>query len=445
MNESYVQPDVPEANPVLDPKATETQLARLVQSALPPLRCVDEDWYVYRAGVWDKTRRSEFKPLALSIQHEAARTARKATEILKHVEFSNQTNGKEFRSFLFEKDGEIFLNCAHSVLAVSPEKIRKLPHSEKYFFTKKLAAAYNPSASAPNFEKALQEALPDPADIESIQYFAGYILFPDFRFELALICYGDSDTAKSTVSTGIEAALGEGLVTKCSLTQISNPESKNLAKLGNSALNLLTELDAVEVGSEIFKLVVSGEGFDADRKYLDSVTLRATCKLWFNANHLPRFKHGTDAEIKRARIVRFDQKVPTRDDQLKERIKTEADGVLIFMLDGLRRLMKEKRFPIESAKSAKTKERFKLQNDHIGAFVSAECTLGPDREILKDQLHDAYRQFGESNGIFYHKEAVHFCRDLYARYPDLKPFRDPYKDGTPRPPKIRGIDTNGDD
>src|SRR4029077_9901872 len=95
--------DEPEA--VLDQKATETQLAR-----------VGEDWLVYREGVWGKTRRDEFKPLALSIQHETARKARNAIEILKHAEFANQTSGKEFRSFHFEQDGEIFLNCANCVL-----------------------------------------------------------------------------------------------------------------------------------------------------------------------------------------------------------------------------------------------------------------------------------------------------------------------------------------
>jgi hypothetical protein len=65
---------------------SETQLARVLQSKLPPLRCVGEDWLVYREGVWGKTRKDEFKPLALSIQHETARKARNAIEILKHAD-----------------------------------------------------------------------------------------------------------------------------------------------------------------------------------------------------------------------------------------------------------------------------------------------------------------------------------------------------------------------
>ncbi len=83
------------ASPVLNEHATETQLARILESRLPPLRCVGEDWFVYRKGVWSKTWRDEFKPLALSIQDERTRTARKAIEVLKHVEFASQVSGKE--------------------------------------------------------------------------------------------------------------------------------------------------------------------------------------------------------------------------------------------------------------------------------------------------------------------------------------------------------------
>jgi phage/plasmid-associated DNA primase len=162
---------------------------------------------------------------------------------------------------------------------------------------------------------------------------------------------------------------------KISLSQISNPENKNLAKLAGAALNLSSELDAIEVSSENFKQLVSGEGLDADRKFRDSISLRTSCKFWFNANHLPRFRKGTDAELRRLHFLRFDRKAPRRDETLKERIKTERDGVLLFMLDGLRSLLAARRFPKPSQRSVETRNRFSLQNDPIKAFVDSECLL----------------------------------------------------------------------
>jgi putative DNA primase/helicase len=426
------------SEPVLDEHATETQLARILASKVPPLRCIGEDWFVYRDGIWERTSRNEFKPLALSIQDERTRSVRKAMEVLKHVEFSNQTSGKEFRSFHFENaNGEIIINSANCVLAVSADSTRSLPHSKDYFFTRKTAAAYNQAATSPFFDSALESAIPDASDIDLIRCFSGYVLMPDCRYEVALICYGDSDTAKSTVSTGIEAALGPDLVTKCSLAQISNPESKNLAKLATAALNLSTELNAIEVGSENFKMLVSGESIDADRKYRDSITLNSTCKLWFNANHLPKFKSGTDAELKRLSFIRFANKVLIRDERIKESIKREADGVFLFMIAGLRVLMNNRRMPNASDKSCETKTRFKLQNDPVAAFIETDCVMGGQFEIVKDQLYSAYDTFGKSNGVWCHEERA-FFKELYARYPDLKSVRT--RDGDLRSQKVRGID-----
>jgi P4 family phage/plasmid primase-like protien len=432
----------PPAGEVLDEHATETQLARVLESKLPPVRCVDEDWFVYRKGVWSKTSRSEFKPLALSIQDQRTRKVRKADEVLRHVEFASQVSGKEFRSFHFQDNDEILLNCANCVLAVSPLEVRTLPHSERYLFMQQLAAIYRPEASAPAFEQALEFALPDPADIELLRCFSGYVLMPGCRHEAALLCYGESETCKSTVSTGIEAVLGSDLVTKFSLAQISNPESKNLAKLAGSALNLSTELDAIEVGSENFKCLVSGESIDADRKFRDSISLLTGCKFWFNANHLPKFKAGTDAELRRLHFLRFGQKVQERDETLKDRIKTEADGVLIFMLDGLRSLLSRRGFPYAGTRSRQTKDRFKIQHDPISAFIETECVLGQSHRIIKIQLYDAYAKFGEANGIPPYSQ-TNFYRELYARYTSLKPIRD--RDGDVRTQKVTGIDLRGDE
>jgi len=104
---------------------------------------------------------------------------------------------------LQDQGGEILLNCANCVLAVSPSAIRELPHSEVYLFTQQLAANYTPQASASAFEKALQFALPDGNDAHLLRCFSGYVLMPGCRHEVALVCYGDGETGKSTVSTGM--------------------------------------------------------------------------------------------------------------------------------------------------------------------------------------------------------------------------------------------------
>jgi P4 family phage/plasmid primase-like protien len=423
--------------------SSETELAEYLQSQIPPLRCIAEDWFIYQSGVWRTTSRHEFKPLALSIQDRESRTSKKAVEILKHVEFANQINGKEFRSFYFQnsKGDEIVLNCANCVLSVSANEVRIGPHSERYMFTRQIAANYRPEAEASAFEEALQAALPDSEDIKLFRSFCGYILMPDCRHEAALICYGDSGTGKSTLSTGVEAALGKELVSTFSLAQVSNPENKNLAKLANCALNLSTELNAIEVGGENFKLLVSGEAIDADRKYKDSITLRTPAKHWFNANHLPKFTSGTDAEIRRSKFLRFAHKVEQTDVTLKDRIKTESDGVLLFMLEGLRVVLQEGTLPNGGAWSDQTRERFKVQNDPISQFVETECVLDSTLEIIKTQLHNGFCEFCHAHGIPPYSENS-FYRELYSRYLSLKTVRPRSDSG--RIQVVKGIDLRED-
>lgn len=409
----------------LDEHATETQLAGLLQLKLPPLRCVSRDWFAYRHGVWEKTSNDEFAPLALSIQHIKSRTAQKATNILKHVELANQVTGDDLRSFHFEANGKIFINCANCVLAVSAsgKEVRELPHSETYLFTRQMAANYNRDATCPHFDAALQAALPDGADIELFRFFAGYILLPDSRHELALVCFGETRTGKGTVSAGIEAALGDRLVTAISLSQLSNPENKNLAKLAGAALNLSCELDAVEVTSEFFKQLVSGEPIDVDRKYRDSISLRSTCKFMFSANHLPRFKTGTDAELRRLCFLRFAHQVQNPDETLKDRIRAEADGVFLFMVDGLRALLASRKFPTGGVQSIQTREQFRLQNDPVNAFIERECRLGLNFKTQKDQLYQAYTKFCDDNSLYHAEGNSWFFRQLFTRYPNLKTKR----------------------
>ena len=430
----------PQPGSVLDEHATEVQLAQLLLNEyLPPVRCVGKDWRVYEKGVWRRSSIDEFKPDALSVQHHRSRTARKARDVLKHIEYSTQAKEEDFRSFHFQDDnGEIVINCANYVLAISEREIRELAHSEKYYFSRQLAASYVPTSEAPNFEDALQFSLPDPEDIELFRSYSGYILMPDCRHEAALVCYGPTQTGKSTLAAGIESVFGENLVTEFSLSQLSNPENKNLAKLQRAALNLSTELDAIEVGSENFKRLVSGESFDADRKYRDSISLRSSCKLWFNANQLPRFRKGTDAELRRLRFLRFDQKVQAKDETLKAKIKSERDGILLFAIEGLRSLLKAKVIPNGGTGSVQTRTRFQVENDPISSFVDACCHLDADEQVTKDELFRCYKNFCARNGIPIPESDVWFFRKLYDQF-HLSDVR--RRDGESRVRMITGITT----
>jgi P4 family phage/plasmid primase-like protien len=427
---------------VLEEHATERQLAQVLTHSLPPLKCVDEVWYVYQSGYWKKTDKTLYKPRALSIQHERSRKARRAAGILSHVEYEHQIDQALLRSFHYMTDaGEILLNCQNGILCVTEKEVKLLPHVQDCNFTGQIAAAYEPAVDAPIFNRVLNDALPDQSDVLLFQVFAGSILLPDCRFEATLVCYGPTGTAKSTLASGIKAALGPDIITNLTLQQICDPKCFHLHKLQSAAVNIATELNALAVSSENFKRLVSGEAVDADRKYLNSVNLETTCKLWFLTNELPKFVSGTDAELRRLRFLRFVQRNWTVDTSLKARIQNERNGVFTFMVDGLRKALPLSEMPFGSENSIRTRARFKVQNDPLSAFVEACCVLHPEKEESKDYLSNAYSDFCRENGIPAPSSPEPFFRRLYERYPVQSVRR---RNNNERVQKVVGIALNDD-
>jgi P4 family phage/plasmid primase-like protien len=422
--------------------ATELELARVLAGTLPPLRCVGEIWYVYQNGFWDKKDKSLFKPRALEIQNERSRKARIAGNVLSHLEFGHQVEQSSLRSFYFINEaGEILLNCQNGVLSVTAQAATLLEHSSDYNFTGQIAAAYDSFAEARVFERVLQEALTEPEDIKLFRAFVGSILLPDSRFEASLCCYGPTGTAKSTLASGVKAALGADLITNLTLQQICDPKCFHLYKLHSAAVNIATELNALAVSSENYKRIISGEAIDADRKYLASVNLETTAKLWFLTNDLPKFVNGTDAELRRLRFLRFVPRKWAIDTTLKGQIANEKDGVFAFMVAGLREVLGMSEMPFGAAYSRRTRERFQVQNDPLGTFVSTCCTLDPKAEEFKSRIGDAYNYFCSDNGIPAALAPEPFFKRLYERYP-VHPVR--RRDNDQRVQKVLGIALNDD-
>jgi P4 family phage/plasmid primase-like protien len=425
----------------LDEHATEAQLAALLKAQLPPLRCVGPDWYIYENGVWKRVSKELFRPTALAVQNARARTDRKATNVLSHLEGEAQVNEASFSSFHKFDGAAVLINCANGVLRITANQIRLLPHREDYFFTGQIVARYDAKSEASTFERVLEQALPDPEDLRLFRIFLGYILFPDCRYESVLVSYGDTGTGKSTLAEGVRAVLGKDLVRALSLVQICDPKTFHLSQLRNVALNLSTELNALPIlDANNFKLLASGELISADRKNREMITFTSTCKHWFLSNHLPRFQHGTDAELRRLRFLRFGRKPTSPDRSLKQKIVAEIDGIFWLMVCGLQELLKCEHIPEGSAEAKETKQRFKIVNNPIAAFIASRCRLDPAAEVFKDDLTTSFLSFLEEVGLPAPKDTAHFYRELYNHYAGVEESR-PRINGN-QIKKIKGLALN---
>lgn len=405
---------------------TEFEFANALEAVLPPVKTVGSSWYSYHRGTWHPTDRASFRPQAQAILPEAIRTARRESTLLDHLEGRCQVRESDFAGFYkFGPDGEILINCSNGLLEINPKgAIRMLEHDRAHLFTLQVAAQYDPQADCPIFHRVLDELLLDADDRNLLQLFAGYMLLPDCRYEAALVAYGEAGRGKSTVAEAIAAALGSNLVSRCTLSQICDPKSYHVPKLKYAAVNLGTELDAVQLDdSGNFKALVSGESIEARPIYGRPFTMnKPSCKLMFLANSLPRFKHGTDAELRRTRFIRFDVLPVQKDTLLKTKLVAEANGVFKWMVNGLVDLLVLPEIPVGGRPSRETLDRFRISNDPVGAFVTLRCQLDRRSNVPKDDLRHAYDEFCERHELPA-SCGDWFLKSLYERWPQLKDAR----------------------
>ena len=367
--------------------------------------------------MWTKRSNS----IGNAILPEHWRTIRRANALLEHIEAAQQVDPNTFKGFYsYDPDGAVLINTSNGVVKVTAGGFVLLPHAAEYHFTRQTVACFNPDATMPLFNRVLCEVLPDAEDRELFQLCLGNFLFPDCRFETALVCYGEAGRGKSTVADPVASALGLDLVSRLSMSQVCDPRSYHLPALRFAAVNLGTELTTADIAeSGNFKTLVSGEPIEARPIYGKPFVMQTASKLWFLANSLPRFKHGTEAELRRTRFLRFDYQPPEKDVTLKARLAGELDGVFLFMLDGLRALLALPEIPLGGKDSRAVHERFRISNDPVGAFVQSRCLLDPEARVSKDTLREAYTEFT----VRYELPATcgdWFFRILFERFTSLR-------------------------
>jgi len=406
--------------------------AQKLLKQMPPIRTVGKEWYEYDGAAWMESTREQFLPQALLTCPKPNRKARYAQNLLDHVEAQAQVRPETligFHRFDFNDKAErsILLNAANGVVRVAligdVTTITLDKHKEDLGFTGHSAAQWNEKAECPLFMQTLTTALPDPSDRALFQVFCGTILWPSAEFETALISYGEGGTSKSTLAQAVANVLqGPGdagsLVTSLSMPQICDSRSYSLPKLGRAALNLCLEVDTIDLDeSTNFKQLVSGEAVEARAIYGKPKAVWTTAKLWFLANSLPRFKTGTDAELRRLRFLVFDQKTAEdkKDTTLKARLLAERDGIFRWMVEGLVWLMENQRIPAGGEKSQKILDKFAVSNDPVGTFVKRRCVFDAGARTAKDTLQAAYEDFLDDHGLP-HSQKEWFFRRLFERW-----------------------------
>lgn len=300
------------------------------------------------------------------------------------------------------KNNCILINLLNGTFEITPTKRGLRNFEQKDFITHQLPFEYDPESTAPMFQRYLDEVLPDPDKQKVFAEYCGYIFIkPSFlKLEKMLILFGTGANGKSVFFEILNALLGPETMSNFSLQSLTNDNGYYRAKIGNKLVNYASEING-KLENDIFKQMASGEPIEARLPYGNPFILNEYAKLIFNCNELPKDVEHTNAYFRRFLIIGFDVTIPEerQDKELPQKIiKNELSGVFNWILQGLDRLIKQKKFSkCEAVDNARSD--YEKQSDSVQLFISEmEYKTSTSQYILISELYPRYKMFCNEDG-----------------------------------------------
>jgi len=108
----------------------------------------------------------------------------------------------------------------------------------------------------------------------------------------------------------------------------------------------------------------------------------------------------SEAFYRRLIIISFAKLVAEekKDPRLLEKLRKEADGILWWAIQGLKRLIANNYRFSETDKTKAEVEKYKLQNNNVLAFVLESCVIEEGAESLRREMYEAYKEYCVDSG-----------------------------------------------
>lgn len=349
------------------------------------------EWKRYRDGVWQRIPEMQVRREVqeIAVRYSTLQVTNALVSSVYHL--LQQSVFLPDDTFDSNIDLIYFHDC---VLTISTGETR--PHDPKVDrATSKLPFHYYPEAKSEPWMQAL--SMTEPEYVPFLQEFAGYCLTPSTQHELALWCWGDPGSAKSTFITGLEAMLGA----RCCTLGLADIERSQfaLAQIPGKTLAISTEQPSRFVKcSHVLNSLISGESLTWERKFVDPITIKPLIKLVWAMNELPRIDSSGVGLFRRVVPVPW-RKVENPDPAIKEAVKQSGQAIFNWAYEGLKRLNARGKFEIPEGLVSE-REAYRIQNDIPQTFVEECCEVveqlddnGHYNKVQASILHSNYAQW----------------------------------------------------
>jgi putative DNA primase/helicase len=405
-------------------------------------------WLVWNGKRWQRDETGEIDRKAeatvRSIYAEAAQEPdrERRFEIVKHAKQSESASkikamidrAKNRRPAVpdqFDRDTFLF-NCQNGTIDLRTGELRE--HNKNDLITKISPAKYilnegeepgsgqfDLSKAAPLWDKFLRRVTNDDPELMSfLQRAAGYALTGDTSEHCLFFLHGDGRNGKSVFLNTLEYVLGD-------YGSVARPDVLMAKKYGEAIPNEIAALVGVrfvsttETGSgkrfaeAMLKQYTGGDTISARFLHAEFFTFKPQFKIFLASNHKPIIR-GQDVAIwERIYLIPFTAYIPPeeRDKKLGEKLRSEADGILRWAVEGCLMWQRDGLNPPDIVRAAT--EEYRQEMDVLGEFIEDRCIIQEGVRVSNVDLWNAYMDWCEENKERYPLSRRDFKKELERR------------------------------
>jgi P4 family phage/plasmid primase-like protien len=312
----------------------------------------------------------------------------------------------------------------------------RVPLTPGFFSTLNLGYEFDPSGQRPERWLAfLAQLFPDdPNSILLLQEWMGYLLTLDTSHQKMLIMFGPGGGGKGTILDITRRLIGPANVASLTLPQLA--ESHSLQTLMGKSLCVFPDASIPDRMDkkplvEMVKSITGEDLVSINPKHKPRFSAKLNTRLMVATNDMLDLPDPSGALSRRLLVLRFTKSFDEKPDtKLREKLAIELPGILLWSIEGWKRLHEQGRFT-EPESGREVKGSLKENSSPVLRFVGERCVVDPNAVAGKDELYDEWKNWCAENDHDAGTKAS-FARLLLSAVPTAKSYK----------PRVEGVRMN---
>lgn len=294
---------------------------------------------------------------------------------------------------------------------------------EKDFCRNRLPVAYNPEAPQPVTWLHFLSQLLEPEDILTLQEFMGYCFIPSTKGQKMLLLIGKGGEGKSRIGIVLRALLGSNMNTGSIAKVETSPFARADLEHELVMLDDDMKLEALPQTNNIKAIITAELPMDLEKKGQQSYQGDLYVRFIGLGNGVLQSLYDRSVGFFRRQIIlSTKEKDPNRKDDpyIAEKMCAEAEGIFLWALEGLHRLISNDYKFTVSQSAQDNMDAAVSDGNNIIEFLSSEgyIRFKADYEVSSKDLYAVYKLWCDDNALssLSQKSFCSFLKQNESRY-----------------------------